>query len=48
MAGLVLMKIGTWRDVMEMDIENAIETYKIHYIQRYNENLANELSKANK
>lgn len=46
MAGLVLMNVGTWRDIMEMDIENAINTYKIFYINRYNENLAYE--KANK
>lgn len=28
-----------------MDIENAIRTYKILYIQRFNENLAAEYAK---
>lgn len=47
-AGLVILGIGNWREVMEMDIENAIHTYKIHYIQRYNENLEYEKAKAKK
>lgn len=27
---------------MDMDIEDAINTFSIHYINRYNENLAYE------
>lgn len=38
--GLVGFKVGTWREVMQMDIEDAINTFCIHYINRVNENLA--------
>jgi len=35
--GLVLFGVGTWREIMDMDIENAIKTFSIHYIAKYNE-----------
>lgn len=43
--GLVIFRVGTWREVMDMDIEDAINTFMILYIQRYNENLAYESSR---
>ncbi len=43
--GLVLFGVGTWRECMELDIENAIKTFEIHYINRLNENDAIENAK---
>lgn len=40
--GLVNFGVGTWREVSDMDIEDAINTFCIMYINRYNENLAYE------
>ena len=35
-------KVGTWREVCEMDIEDAINTFMILYIERFNEYLIYE------
>ena len=43
--GLVNFGVGTWRELSDMDIENAINTFCIMYINRYNENLAYESNK---
>ena len=43
--GLVNFGVGTWREVSNMDIEDAINTFCIMYINRYNENLAYESNK---
>ena len=40
--GLVLFGVGSYREVLNMDFEDAIYTYAIHYINRINENLAIE------
>ena len=40
--GLVLFGVGSYREILEMDFENAVYTYSIHYINRINENLAVE------
>lgn len=40
MVGLVSFGVGSWREVMDMDIENAIRTFRIHYINRLNECVA--------
>lgn len=37
-AGLVTFGVGTWRAVMDMDIEDAVRTFCIHYINKFNEN----------
>lgn len=42
--GLVTFKIGTYKQVMEMDIEDAINTFYIHYTNRFNENYLYERS----
>ncbi len=36
--GLVTFGVGTWRAVMDMDIEDAVRTFCIHYINKFNEN----------
>lgn len=41
-AGLVLFGVGSYRDILDMDFEDAVYTYSIHYINRINENLAIE------
>ena len=50
--GLVTFGVGTWREIMEMDFENALRTFEIHYINRINEleaiKLAEKKSKLNK
>lgn len=43
--GLVTFGVGTWRECVEMDFENAIRTFEIHYINRINELEAIKLSK---
>lgn len=43
--GLVSFGVGTWRECMEMDIEDAIRTFEIHYINRLNENDAIEAAR---
>ncbi|HED5364328.1 TPA: hypothetical protein R5B02_001629 [Campylobacter jejuni] len=49
MVGLVSYKVGTWREVMEMDFEDAINTFKILYINSLNEALEyEELNKKSK
>ena len=40
--GLVLFGVGSYREVLSMDFEDAVYTYSIHYINRINENLAIE------
>ena len=40
--GLVLFGVGSYREVLNMDFEDAVYTYAIHYINRINENLAIE------
>lgn len=40
--GLVLFGVGSYREILDMDFENAVYTYSIHYINRINENLAIE------
>ena len=40
--GLVLFGVGSYREVLNMDFEDAVYTYSIHYINRINENLAIE------
>ena len=46
--GLVLFGVGSYRDILEMDFEDAVYTYSIHYINRLNENLATESARNNK
>lgn len=43
--GLVSFGVGTWRECMGMDIEDAIRTFEIHYINRLNENEAIEAAR---
>ena len=40
--GLVLFGVGSYKEVLNMDFEDAVYTYSIHYINRINENLAVE------
>ena len=40
--GLVLFGVGSYKEVLNMDFEDAVYTYSIHYINRINENLAIE------
>lgn len=42
MVWLVSFGVGTWREIMEMDIENALRTLEIHLINRLNEIEAHE------
>lgn len=42
--GLVTFKVGTYKQVMEMDLEDAINTFYIHYTNRFNENFLYEKS----
>lgn len=37
MVGLVTFGVGTWREVMDMDFEDAVHTFYIHYVNRINE-----------
>lgn len=46
--GLVLFGVGSYRDILEMDFEDAVYTYSIYYINRINENLAIENARNNK
>ena len=46
--GLVLFGVGSYRDILEMDVEDAVYTYSIYYINRINENLAIENARNNK
>lgn len=36
-ASLVLFKVGTYRQVLEMDLEDAVKTYSIFYIDYKNQ-----------
>lgn len=36
-ASLVLFKVGTWAEVMDMDLEDAINTYSVFYIDYKNQ-----------
>lgn len=45
-ASLVLNKVGTYNEVLNMDFENAINTYSIFYINSINEALAIEYAQA--
>ena len=40
--GLVLFGVGSYKEILDMDFEDAVYTYAIHYINRINENLAIE------
>ena len=46
--GLVLFRVGSYRQILDMDFEDAVYTYSIHYINRINENLAIENARNNK
>ena len=46
--GLVLFGVGSYREVLNMDFEDAVYTYSIHYINRINENLAIENAESKK
>ena len=46
--GLVLFGVGSYREVLNMDFEDAVYTYSIHYINRINENLAIESAESKK
>ena len=46
--GLVLFGVGSYREVLSMDFEDAVYTYAIHYINRINENLAIESARSKK
>lgn len=46
--GLVLFGVGSYKEVLNMDFEDAVYTYSIHYINRINENLAIENARNNK
>ena len=46
--GLVLFGVVTYREILNMDFEDAVYTYSIHYINRINENLAIENARNNK
>ena len=44
--GLVLFGVGSYREILDMDFEDAVYTYAIHYINRINENLAIEYARS--
>ena len=46
--GLVLFGVGSYKEILDMDFEDAVYTYSIHYINRINENLAIENARNNK
>ena len=46
--GLVLFGVGSYKEVLNMDFEDAVYTYAIHYINRINENLAIEYAENKK
>lgn len=44
-ASLVLFRVGSYREVLKMDLEDAIKTYSIFYIDYKNQEAEYEHSK---